>query len=77
MVDEPVMRDDDSELARKFRQFDTDGNGAIGENEFAALVKALGLSFSPEEVQIAFSAIDINGNGRIDFGEFKNWWSKR
>lgn len=67
----------DDELLRKFREFDTDGNGSIGEDEFARLVAALGLRLTAGEIQIAYSAIDINGNGRIDFGEFKNWWAKR
>lgn len=64
-------------LRREFDRFDTDGNGAIDEEEFAALVAALGVKFSPEKVAVAFLAIDVNGNRRIDFGEFKTWWSKR
>ena len=67
----------DDELLRKFRDFDTDGNGSISEEEFANLVVALGLRLTAGEIQIAYSAIDINGNGRIDFGEFKSWWVKR
>ncbi|HVW30154.1 MAG TPA: EF-hand domain-containing protein [Polyangiaceae bacterium] len=67
----------DDELLRKFREFDTDGNGSIGEDEFARLVVALGLRLTAGEIQIAYSAIDVNGNGRIDFGEFKSWWAKR
>ena len=67
----------DDELLRKFREFDTDGNGSISEDEFGHLVVALGLRLTAGEIQIAYSAIDINGNGRIDFGEFENWWMKR
>ncbi|HEX3593883.1 MAG TPA: EF-hand domain-containing protein [Polyangiaceae bacterium] len=64
-------------LKSQFDEFDTDENGSISESEFVALVAVLGLKLSAGEIQTAFSAIDINGNGRIDFGEFKAWWSKR
>ncbi|HEX4337093.1 MAG TPA: EF-hand domain-containing protein [Polyangiaceae bacterium] len=65
------------ELKGKFDQFDTDRNGSISESEFTALVAALGLTLSAGQIQIAFSAIDVNGNGRIDFGEFATWWAGR
>lgn len=64
-------------LLAKFREFDTDGNGSISEDEFGNLVAALGLRLTAGEIQIAYSAIDVNGNGRIDFSEFKHWWTKR
>jgi Ca2+-binding EF-hand superfamily protein len=67
----------EAELRREFDHADTNKNGSIDEDEFAALVRTLGVTLTPEEVQIAFLAIDINGNGRIEFGEFKNWWGKR
>jgi Ca2+-binding EF-hand superfamily protein len=72
------MQGESSEaLLAKFREFDTDGNGSISEEEFGNLVAALGLRLTAGEIQIAYTAIDINGNGRIDFGEFKQWWAKR
>ena len=72
------MQGESSEqLLAKFREFDTDGNGSISEEEFGNLVVTLGLRLTAGEIQTAYSAIDINGNGRIDFGEFKHWWQKR
>ncbi|HEX7672341.1 MAG TPA: EF-hand domain-containing protein [Polyangiaceae bacterium] len=65
------------ELRREFDRADTNENGSVDEDEFLALVRALGVTLTPEEVQVAFLAIDINGNGRIEFGEFKNWWRKQ
>jgi len=65
------------DIEREFRRFDTDGSGAIDESEFEALVLALGVKFDAGQLHTAFLAIDINGNRRIDFGEFKSWWSKR
>lgn len=64
-------------LRAAFDRFDRDGNGAIDEVEFAALVRSLGVEMPEEKVQVAFLAIDVNGNGRIDFGEFATWWSRR
>lgn len=61
-------------LRDEFSRFDRDGNGAIDEAEFAELLGALGVSFSQEKAMVAFMAIDVNGNGRIEFGEFETWW---
>jgi calcium-binding protein CML len=65
------------DLKRRFDEADTDKNGSISEEEFAKLVAALGVKFGAGQLQTAFMAIDINGNGHIDFGEFKSWWTKR
>lgn len=67
---------DETELKAAFRKFDKDGSGFIDEAEFAALVTSLGVNLSPEKVATAFLAIDVNGNGRIEFGEFSAWWTK-
>ena len=69
--------DHSSDIRAAFDRFDRDHNGHIDEAEFAELVAALGVDLPPEKVQIAFSAIDVNGNERIDFGEFATWWSRR
>jgi Ca2+-binding EF-hand superfamily protein len=65
------------DLRPDFNRFDTDGNGIIDEDEFAALIAALGVEFTPEQTQVAFLAIDIDGNGRIDYREFRGWWNRR
>ena len=67
----------ESELRAEFERVDADKSGAIDEDEFAALVRSLGVKFTAEQVAVAFLAIDINGNGEIDFGEFRAWWGKR
>jgi calmodulin len=68
---------DESDLKAAFDKFDKDGSGFIDEAEFSALVKSLGVQLSPEKVGVAFLAIDVNGNGRIEFGEFSAWWKQR
>jgi Ca2+-binding EF-hand superfamily protein len=78
VLDERLMSDRIPDPLRgKFDEVDTDRNGSISESEFIALIASLGLKLSAGDVQTAFSAIDVNGNGNIDFGEFKIWWSKR
>lgn len=67
---------DEATLRAAFEGFDSDGNGYIDENEFAALVRSLGVDFAPEKLRVAYLAIDVNGNERIEFGEFKAWWKK-
>jgi len=70
------MNDTGDELRAEFDRFDTDKNGTIDEDEFSALVASLGVQFTPEQTQTAFLAIDIDGNRRIDFREFKGWWKR-
>ena len=72
-----MSEETDTELRREFDRFDDDKNGSIDEDEFGRLVVALGVKFTPEQTATAFLAIDIDGNGRVDFREFKGWWSKR
>jgi Ca2+-binding EF-hand superfamily protein len=64
------------QLKQAFDETDADGSGAIDEAEFLALTRKLGFILSEGEVHTAFLAIDVNGNRRIDFGEFSNWYRR-
>jgi len=64
-------------LRRELSRFDLDGSGAIDEGELGRLLEALGVRFSLEQTHVAFAAIDVNGNRRIDFGELRAWWQRR
>jgi Ca2+-binding EF-hand superfamily protein len=64
------------QLKRAFDETDTNGSGAIDEDEFLALAKKLGFILTDGELHTAFLAIDVNGNRRIDFGEFSNWYRR-
>lgn len=68
---------EDTELRAAFDRFDTDGDGTIDADEFARLLDAIGVKMTDNEVYVGFHAIDINASGRIDFGEFRQWWTKR
>lgn len=58
-----------------FDVFDTDGSGDIDAEEFQNLAYKLGETLTKEEIIEYIKQIDINGNGRVDFDEFFNWWS--
>lgn len=57
-----------------FHRYDTDGNGTITKDEFVAMLYALGRHMDEMEQEAAFSFIELNGDGRITFGEFLRWW---
>lgn len=69
MSDEATLRGD-------FEQFDTDKSGYIDRAEFTSLLEFLGVEFPPAQIDAAFQAIDGDGNGRIEFEEFSEWWLK-
>lgn len=64
-----------SEAREVFNHFDRNKNGNIDKPEFWELSKALGAEMSPEELDVGWSEVDKNNNGRISFDEFFDWWS--
>lgn len=67
---------DETALRAKFDAADNDGNGTIGEPQFTALVRRLGLSLSDKKASKAFVGLDQNGTGQVDFAAFSAWWFK-
>lgn len=60
-----------------FHSFDVNKSGYIDYDELRLCMKHFGVPFkSEEEALIAFNAIDKNGDGKIDFDEFMNWWKR-
>ena len=59
-----------------FKSIDADDSKGISFKEFRAFVKRYkkGKAFTKEEVRQAFDHIDEDGNGTIEFGEFKMWF---
>jgi len=64
-------------LRARFEAVDEDRNGKIDQREFTQLLDTLGVGFTREQSLTAFTAIDVNGNGAIEFGEFAAWWTDR
>ena len=68
----------DQYLKAAFEMFDTDGSGKIDNKEVVALLNAeeLGGYASKAAISRALKEIDQNGDGEIDFDEFKEMMAK-
>jgi hypothetical protein len=58
-----------AKFVRVFKQFDSDRNGVINEQEFRSVIKAIDASKSDEEVNTLLDLIDPNNNQLINFSE--------
>lgn len=67
----PSSNDPDKELRDAFAVFDADGSGSISRSELKKLMKNLGQSLSDAELDAMMDEVDTDGNGEIDFEEFK------
>ncbi|KAK0407528.1 hypothetical protein QR680_019243 [Steinernema hermaphroditum] len=59
-----------SEFRALFSMLDTDGSGALGNDELKQAVQRLGLQIRSEEIDDLIKEVDADGNGEIDFEEF-------
>ena len=57
-----------------FNETDEDGGGTLDHGEIANLVKSLGMSMTPAQLQVAFDEMDPDHDGTIDMEEFEQWW---
>ena len=58
------------EYRQIFDIFDSDGSGAIQEEEIMQVMKALGQVPTLEEVEEMVKMIDVDGDGEVEFEEF-------
>lgn len=58
-------------LVTKFRQFDTNGDGSISLEELRLILLAVGMAEA--DIPSIFAGADVNGDGKIDYGEFFTW----
>ena len=71
MMAKQVKADDrEEELREAFRLFDNDGNGFISASELKHVMTTFGERLSEEEVDEMIREADLNGDGRVDYGEF-------
>lgn len=61
----------DERVQEAFRVFDLDGNGFIDKHELKHVMKRLGETLNDNDLDAMFNEADINGDGQIDFGEFR------
>ena len=57
--------------------FDYDENGTISTNQLGTVMRALGVNPSDSEVQDIVNAIEVEGNGVIEFPEFLTVMSRK
>ena len=58
------------DIVAGFCQFDSDGDGSITQQELAAGMRNMRMSFSNEETNAIFAAADTDTNGEINYSEF-------
>eukprot|EP00298_Acanthocystis_sp_HF-20_P011087 c19223_g2_i2.p1 GENE.c19223_g2_i2~~c19223_g2_i2.p1 ORF type:complete len:175 (-),score=56.71 c19223_g2_i2:28-477(-) len=67
--------DEEAELREAFNLFDTDKNALISPYEFKQAMVKLGEKLSDAEIQALFKQADLNGDGYVDYSEFKKMMS--
>jgi calmodulin len=63
--------EEDRETRHKFKSFDHDGNGKIDRSELKKTLIGLGEILADYELDDALNRADFNGDGELDFDEFK------
>jgi len=56
-----------------FKQWDLDGDGVIGKDELATVLKELNPAFNDEDLEAMLESMDKNGNGAVSYHEFLVW----
>ncbi|XVE62053.1 hypothetical protein DITRI_Ditri06bG0088100 [Diplodiscus trichospermus] len=58
------------DIKEMFKKMDTDNDGIVSIEELKAVFRNSGLQLAESEVQMLIEAVDANGKGRLDYGEF-------
>ncbi|XP_077241124.1 putative calcium-binding protein CML25 [Tasmannia lanceolata] len=64
------------DLKHAFLIYDIDGNGSISPGELQKVLRSLGDEISMAECKRMISGVDSDGDGLIDFEEFKNMMTR-
>jgi Ca2+-binding EF-hand superfamily protein len=65
---------DNAALRARFNGYDQNGDGQLELAEFAQLLDELGAGYAEAQIRSAFTSLDADQNGSIDFDEFAGWW---
>ena len=73
-------QDDPAILEEAFRLFDQDGSGSITRDEikeaFRSVIADTGEELPEDEIDYMIKEFDVDGDGTIDFEEFKNYMTQ-
>ncbi|MDZ7643359.1 MAG: EF-hand domain-containing protein [Woeseiaceae bacterium] len=64
----------EAELIRLFNRYDANASGYIEEREFGLILDSLGYTEGAEVRSLEFAVLDEDGDGRVGFREFADWW---
>jgi Ca2+-binding EF-hand superfamily protein len=67
-----ILDSNSAKLVDVFREWDTDGNGAIDKKEFRKAVAALGYEVPKRDLDQVFDEMDDSGDGFIEYSELKS-----
>ena len=63
-------------MKKYFNQYDANGDGFITMEELRAFLTSVGKKVSEEEVREGIREADIDGDGKVDWKEFVDSWTR-
>ncbi|PVD20722.1 hypothetical protein C0Q70_18882 [Pomacea canaliculata] len=72
-----VTMDPEAELKEVFRVFDSDHDGFISPAELYGVLSRLGEKITRQEAEEMVKEADLNGDGKVDYSEFRAILSSR
>ena len=71
IMDGVLSDEKEKEITVNFENFDVDGNGYISPSDFFVYMSDLGVELTILEVEQMFRLVDLDGDGQINYREFK------
>ena len=65
---------DEHYVQQKFNEFDSDADGHLSPKELSHVCVLLGSSLDYNELESVILPLDSDGDGKISFLEFSDWW---